>query len=330
MKWKRQILALLLLLVITACNHENMPAENAATKEVAQNQVADQKETDQPAEDSVQVQPEVEEEVKAPSEEPAKSELAKDEEIALAYISEFLNSDDVESKKNYVHEHVLERRQSLFLSAASNITDESLRFMNPQVIKSKLVDYPGKNVSLVLIQSGKGSKETKEVIMLLEDSKLVSGYLPSTDPQYDLSFNVLREEFAEPKTPSMPDSQEKDFTQEQKIALGFFKQFLNDNDAEGQKDFLNQHILDSMQLYYVRYQSLFASMFEDTDLQIMESTAYGFKDGTEGSLHLFKSSSGEDIIAVLKGTYFIMPYKDSERLEEAVVFQRLRRKFQAS
>ncbi|MNJ59798.1 hypothetical protein D3C77_554980 [compost metagenome] len=174
---------------------------------------------------------------------------------------------------------------------------------------------------------------------MLADSKLVTGYLPDEksdkvkSPHFDFMFYVLREEFKDAKlqvVPAKAELKKKESSRDEKIAVNFFKQFLNPQDTEQEVDidyFLN-HIDEEMHDFYVNNLETTIDWYGSfTDLKVVESIACHFSDKTKGSLILLKSPDGVEIIVVMKGNKFITPYKQSERLEGSIIFHKLREKF---
>lgn len=266
----------------------------------------------------------------------AKHDLSTEEKIALSYINDFLNSDDVKGKQKYVRKHVLASRQPLFLKAASTIAKEELRYRNAQVVESKQFKYMGKLVTLVLIQSPESNQcacdsSIKEVIILLENSKLTSGYLVSDSPNWGTAFNELRNIFkAEPHPKPLPVPEKRDLSADVEVALAYFNVFLNNDNKEERMNYLHDHIHPKMLDIYIRY------ALEPSDNvprykkpRVVESRVYPFADGNEGSLVLLKSS-GQEIIAIMKQSKFVITYTQSKNMEEAVVFNELRKKFQTA
>lgn len=334
--FKRTALVILFL-IITACS-------NASTEEVKEKPtVSTVKEADvQGVSPTSDVTVETKKEVfsKEDSVEQEKLELEKeikhDEEIALAYFNEFYNITDVKAKKAFVLEHVIENQQALFSYAASNIVNEEDRFVNPKVKESRQYEMQGKRVTLILIEY-KIKTSTREVIVMLADSKLVTGYLPdeksdkTKSPHFDFMFYVLREEFKDAKlqvVPAKSKLKKKESFRDEKIAVNFFKQFLKHLDTDEGVDYLLNHIDEKMQNFYItKYETILNSYESYTDLKVVESIACQFSDKTKGSLILLKSQDGEEIIVVMRGSKFIWPYKQSERLEGSIIFHKLREKF---
>lgn len=101
-----------------------------------------------------------------------------------------------------------------------------------------------------------------------------------------------------------------------------------DTDEEVDVSYFLNHIDEEMHDFYINNLEVTINWYDSfTDLKVVESIACQFSDKTKGSLILLKSPDGEEIIVVMKGSKFITPYKQSERLEGAIIFHKLREKF---
>lgn len=328
--FKRAVIAVMLLLMTTACGA-------VSTEEVKDNPTVIQTESahtteelNKPViEEDSREEDKLKEEVSQPDQPIAVESKEADEEIAMAYITDFLNSEDIKGKEEYLHKHVLESRQSWFMKAVSNITAEEYRFNNPKLIESQQFEYQGKRISLVLIQSStKAKNSTKEVIILLENSKLVTGYLASEIPHYDISFQILREGFKDAQTQVGSTSKQTNLSGDEYIAVSFFTKFLNPKDSDEQINYYSDHIDEAMKNIYNYYLQAIMNDFGDyTDVEIVESVAYPLSDKSKGSLILLQTASGEELIMVMKKSKIVIPYKESDRMHDSIIFHKLREKF---
>ncbi|WP_019639273.1 hypothetical protein [Paenibacillus fonticola] len=326
MSWTKWIIVLLLSLVTTACGTVSM-------EEAMENNTRIQEESTNLLEVPANAEETPKEEIAAETDSISpEEEMAIAEELALTYIHDFLNNEDVKGKERFVEQHVIESRQSFFLSYTPFITEEELRIYHPKVIETQLFEYHGNSVALVFIQYSSSPKEesgTKEVIYLFENSKMVSGYLPSkTAAHSDLAFRVIREGFNKTSTPPKAVSKAKDFSGDEEIAKNFFRKFLNPKNDDEQLKYYEEHIEESMQYMYGTFPQIFINKLRKyNNLEVVESVTYRFADQSEGSLILF-NSSGTEIVVVLKQSKFVMAYLESEQTHDSIVFQKLREKFQ--
>ncbi|WP_051051681.1 hypothetical protein [Paenibacillus sonchi] len=133
----------------------------------------------------------------SPTEAPtaAPKKLSDTEKVALDYVNTFLNGSDMEAKKNFITENVYPDAQPLFQMAQSIETPDDHKLKNPQVLES--VDYAdekGMKVEAVLVQGEEGSNPKSELIVLINNKKV----LWATDSSDKETFSKVRSAFKEP------------------------------------------------------------------------------------------------------------------------------------
>lgn len=262
--------------------------------------------------------------------------LPSDEEVALMYITEYLNSDDIEGKKNFVKEHVAKEEQDTFMQYASYITQRDVRFKDPHVLDSVPLSIADQEVTLVLIEGYEDDDcncgEKKEVIMLMKESKLVWGYLNSDEVHSRLTFHLLKGYFKN----YAEDISELKFTQsaptaDEDIALAYFNNFHNSTDFEEKREFLNYVHPSTYNLI-----SQLSLVITNKDVwlknaRVAESLEYQFDD-QKGSLILVQGASArnkEHIMQVVNGQIG-WKYTRANHLEKELIYDLLRSKFTAS
>lgn len=283
----------------------------------------------EPAESAEPAQP-----VKPP--ESPERELTLDEEVALKYINEFLNSDDIEEKKNFVKEHAAEDKQGIFMPYASYITKRDVRFRNPHVLDSVPLSIAGQEVTIVLIEGYEDDdcncREKKEVIILMKDGKMVWGYLDSNDVHAQLSFQLLRNYFKNYAeniyeltfAGSAPAADEE-------IARVYFEYFHNSTDHEEKREFLNYVHSSTYNMFFQMSQVVTNKDVWLKNAKAVESLQYRYDD-KKGSLILVQGESArnkEHMMQVVDGL-IAWKYTKINRLEEDVIYYLLRSKFTTS
>ncbi|WP_060861931.1 hypothetical protein [Paenibacillus riograndensis] len=121
--------------------------------------------------------------------------LSDTEKLALDFINTFLNGSDLEAKKNFITENVYPDAQPFFQMTQSMETPDNHKLKNPQVLES--VDYADEKsmkVEAVLIQGEEGSNPKSELIVLINNKKV----LWATDPSDKETFSKVRGNFKEP------------------------------------------------------------------------------------------------------------------------------------
>ncbi|TPG73437.1 hypothetical protein EEL32_05605 [Brevibacillus laterosporus] len=103
--------------------------------------------------------------------EQASKSLSVEEQLALQYVEQFLNSKDVEVKKKFVQEHVHADVKPVFSLAANATSEDNAILSDTAVVGSVDYEKAGKKGKTVLVR-GKNSKgEEVERIFLIMDGK---------------------------------------------------------------------------------------------------------------------------------------------------------------
>ncbi|MEK3716915.1 hypothetical protein [Paenibacillus sp. FSL R7-0333] len=146
------------------------------------------------------------------SPEPQK-ELSDSENLALEYVSTFLNGSDIEAKKKFVSDKIHPDVKAIFQMAESTETPEDNKLKNATVIESEdYTDSAGGKDKLILIQGEKPSNSKSELVILIKDDKIGWGY--SSSDKEKAAFNEIRKLFKEP-APDASDSGNVSSTSEQ-------------------------------------------------------------------------------------------------------------------
>lgn len=116
------------------------------------------------------------------------------EQVALDYVTIYLNGENVAEKETFVENHVSEGMVSHYLGAATEITEDAQRFYEPEVIGSTSYTENGIENGKVVLLSGKDyNGEVIEGIVLFMDDKF-NWFYRSDDAANDI-FKELRTKF---------------------------------------------------------------------------------------------------------------------------------------
>ncbi|GAA4828945.1 hypothetical protein GCM10023310_02370 [Paenibacillus vulneris] len=277
----------------------------------------------------------------APSPEPEERKLTPDEEVALAYITDYLNSDDPEGKANYVKQHFAPDMQETALKYASTVTKKDKRFKDPSVKESIQMPVNGVQVTLVLIQGYEDQpcracnnfKTIKEVILMIADNKMVWGYLKTDDFHERLSFYLLRHQFktAAGEVPALTLTEGAP-EEDQEVGLAYIHDFYNSDDLKGKRAFLFQSIQPSVtSTFYAHTQVATNKNIRLQNAKVAESLQYQLEE-RRGSLVLLQgecSCDNKELIILVVDAKMAWQYKKLDKLQEDIIYHLIRDKFQS-
>ncbi|MFD0715903.1 hypothetical protein [Paenibacillus sp. GCM10027626] len=113
------------------------------------------------------------------------------EKTALSYVNDFLNEKDVDKKKKYVEDHVVEEAKPLLLMVAAAPMPENDQYKNAKAVETVDFNEDGQKGSLVLIQAD----DAKEVAVLIVDGKVMIGFGNKSNGEDNAQFAEIRKKF---------------------------------------------------------------------------------------------------------------------------------------
>ncbi|MGG1445076.1 hypothetical protein ABE354_24090 [Brevibacillus laterosporus] len=125
------------------------------------------------------------------SEQTSKS-LSAEEQLALQYVEQFLNNNDVEVKRKFVEEHVHPDVKQLFSLAANAISEGNAVLSDTTVVGSVDYEKDGKKGKTILVRGKNNKGEEVERIFLILDGKFAWGFSEASNKKV---FQELRGKF---------------------------------------------------------------------------------------------------------------------------------------